>query len=105
MGLAFGTTTWLHSLPGQAAGIERRLANGYEKFGRRMAARERWDHAAELYRRAAELSPGKLPLMQAALDNYQAAGDSERYDRYYRAMLDTTAAELGDAQTPRSTTC
>ncbi len=97
VGLAFGTTTWLYSLPGQAAGIERRLANGYEKFGRRMAARERWNHAAELYRQAAELRPAKLPLMQAALDNYQAAGNSERYNRYYRAMLDATAAELGGA--------
>lgn len=92
--LAYGTTTWFYTLPGRAEAIDRRLANGYEKFGRRLEKRGRWNQAAELYRQAAERDPANLTLLHKALDNFQAAGDTENYAHYYRVMLDVTAAEV-----------
>jgi len=92
--LAYATTVLFYKLPGRAAHIDARLANGYDKFAHRMEKRERWDDAAELYLRGYELAPQKLPMLHRALASYQAAGDSESYRKYHRIMLDATAKEL-----------
>jgi hypothetical protein len=92
--LAYATTTLFYRLPGRAAGIDARLANGFDKFAGRMKDDERWYAAAELYRHGFELGPQNLPMLHKALDNYRAAGDTASYDKYYRVMLAATAAEL-----------
>jgi tetratricopeptide (TPR) repeat protein len=94
MALAYATTTIFLSFPGRADGVEERLANGYEKFARRMEDGERWHDAAELYRYGFELGPQNLPMLHKALANYQIAGDTVSYDKYYRVMLSETAADV-----------
>ena len=92
--LAFAATVGFNRLPGRAELVEQRLANGYEKFARYMEDSERWHDAAELYRHAFELEQHDLVVLHKALDNYQAAGDTVSYDRYYRVMLSETAADV-----------
>jgi tetratricopeptide (TPR) repeat protein len=92
--LAFATTTGFNRLPGRAEGVEQRLANGYEKFAQHMEDRERWHDAAELYRHAFELDRHDLLILHKALDNYQVAGDTVSYDKYYRVMLSETADNI-----------
>lgn len=92
--LAFGTTALYASLPGRAETIDRRLANGYDKFARRLQNQGRRQDAAELYVRGYALGPENLPMLHKALDLYDATGDTANYRRYYRVMLDATAATL-----------
>jgi tetratricopeptide (TPR) repeat protein len=92
--LAWGTTTLYYNMPGRAAAIDARLANGYDKFAARMRDEGRWYAAAELYRAGFELGPENLPMLHKALDYYRAAGDTASYDKYFRVMLAATAAEV-----------
>jgi tetratricopeptide (TPR) repeat protein len=92
--LAYSTTILFYNLPGRAAGIDARLANGFEKFAGRMEDDERWHAAAELYRDTFELEPQHLPMLHKALENYRAAGDDASYAKYYRVMLAATADEV-----------
>jgi tetratricopeptide (TPR) repeat protein len=92
--LAYLTTSWFYSLPGRAAGIDARLARGYDKFGGRMEKAGRWQAAADLYLSGFALGPQNLPMLHKAMDVFQAEGDEGSYQKYYRIMLDTTAAEL-----------
>jgi hypothetical protein len=92
--LAYLTTSWFYSLPGRAAGIDARLARGFDKFGGRMEKDGRWQAAADLYLSGFALGPQNLPMLHKALVVFQTEGDEGSYQKYYRIMLDTTAAEL-----------
>jgi hypothetical protein len=93
-GLAGATTTWFQTLPGRADAIDRRLANGYEKYAPRYEDR-RPDLAADLQRRVFEQDPDNLEALQKALDYYEQAGDQDSYRHYQHVMLDATAKQLG----------
>jgi tetratricopeptide (TPR) repeat protein len=92
--LAYLTTSWFYNLPGRAAGIDARLARGFDKFGGRMQQAERWQVAADLYLNGFALGPQNLPMLHKALAVFQAQGDAASYQKYYRIMLDTTARQL-----------
>ena len=92
--LAVVTTTGFQALPGRAEATERRLANGYEKFARRLLNYNRWEQAADLYLRAYELEPDKAAHLQEAMDIYEASGDTAGYRRTKRLLLDATAAQV-----------
>ena len=92
--LAYAITNTFYRLPGRAEGVDQRLANGYEKFAHRMEDAERWQDAAELYRFSFEYGQHDFLMLHKALENYQAAGDTVSYDKYYRLMLSETAADI-----------
>jgi len=88
------TTAVLYASPSKRMRIDRRIANGVEKFASRYARYERWDISAALYQRVLDQKPGRVSILRKLANCEKRMGNSTRAKRYIQRALEIDLAAL-----------
>ncbi len=86
------TTGLVYAQPAARTRIDRRIANGVEKFAGRYAKHEQWDTAASLYEQVHEAKPRSRSTLRKLADCYDHLGDIKKRDTCLEHAL---AIDLG----------
>ncbi|MCH8148930.1 MAG: tetratricopeptide repeat protein [Planctomycetes bacterium] len=82
-----GTTTALFASPSSRARIDRRIANGVEKFAGRYARYEQWEKSLRLYERVLEKERDRASILRKLADCAKNMGDQAKSDQYLHRAL------------------
>ncbi len=94
--LSVTTTTALYASPAKKAKIDRRIANGIEKFAGRYARYEQWQTAITLYERIHELKPNRISILRRLAECASSMDDQVQFHEYIQEALDYDLKRYAD---------